>query len=111
MPRRKKQASEAAVRDIRRKTRRRFSAEEKIRIVLDGLRGEGAWRRPQCTSRAIDPGQTPPEQQQLAQGRSVRMVEQRGDRTIAEGRDWGRAGPYYKGRTQSFRVESRSQSW
>jgi hypothetical protein len=28
------------VRDIRRKTRRRFSAEEKIRIVLDGLRGE-----------------------------------------------------------------------
>jgi transposase len=28
------------VRDIRRKIRRRFSAEEKIRIVLDGLRGE-----------------------------------------------------------------------
>ena len=28
------------VRDIRRATRRRFSAEEKIRIVLDGLRGE-----------------------------------------------------------------------
>ncbi len=40
MPRTKKQASEAAVRDIRRKTRRRFSAEEKIRIVLDGIRGE-----------------------------------------------------------------------
>ena len=40
MPRRKKQSSEAAVREIRRKTRRRFSAEEKIRIVLDGLRGE-----------------------------------------------------------------------
>jgi hypothetical protein len=40
MPRRKKQSSEAAVRDLRRKTRRRFSAEEKIRIVLDGLRGE-----------------------------------------------------------------------
>ena len=32
MPRTKKQSSEAAVRDIRRKTRRRFSAEEKIRI-------------------------------------------------------------------------------
>ena len=28
------------MRDIRRKTRRRFPAEEKIRIVLDGLRGE-----------------------------------------------------------------------
>ena len=31
---------EAKVREIRRKTRRNFSAEEKIRIVLDGLRGE-----------------------------------------------------------------------
>ena len=35
-----KQSSEAAVRDIRRRTRRKFSSEEKIRIVLDGLRGE-----------------------------------------------------------------------
>ena len=40
MPRTKKQSGEAAVRDIRRKTRRRFSVEEKIRIVLDGMRGE-----------------------------------------------------------------------
>jgi transposase len=31
---------EKVVQDIRRKTRRRFSVEEKIRIVLDGLRGE-----------------------------------------------------------------------
>jgi transposase-like protein len=29
-----------AIRDIRRATRRHFSAEEKIRIVLEGLRGE-----------------------------------------------------------------------
>ena len=29
-----------AVRDIRRKTRKQYSAEEKIRIILDGLRGE-----------------------------------------------------------------------
>ena len=29
-----------AVRDIRRATRKQYSAEEKIRIVLDGLRGE-----------------------------------------------------------------------
>ena len=28
-----------AVKDIRRKTRRKFSTEEKIRIVLEGLRG------------------------------------------------------------------------
>jgi transposase len=33
-------SAERHVRDIRRKTRRRYSAEEKIRIVLDGLRGE-----------------------------------------------------------------------
>jgi len=31
---------EKVVQDIRRKTRRRFSAEEKMRIVLEGLRGE-----------------------------------------------------------------------
>ncbi len=32
--------AEAVVREIRRKTRKLYSAEEKIRIVLDGLRGE-----------------------------------------------------------------------
>ena len=37
---RQKTSSEKVVKDIRRATRRRFSAEEKIRIVLDGLRGE-----------------------------------------------------------------------
>ena len=36
----KGQSAEKTVRDIQRKTRRRFSAEEKIRIVLEGLRGE-----------------------------------------------------------------------
>jgi transposase len=36
----KKQSAANAVKDIRRKTRRKFSAEEKIRIVLEGLRGE-----------------------------------------------------------------------
>ena len=34
--------SERLVRDIRRATRKQYSAEEKIRIVLDGLRGEVA---------------------------------------------------------------------
>ena len=33
-------SSENLVRDIRRATRKHHSAEEKIRIVLDGLRGE-----------------------------------------------------------------------
>ena len=32
--------SEKVVKDIRRATRKQYSAEEKIRIVLDGLRGE-----------------------------------------------------------------------
>ncbi len=40
MPRTKKQSTEAAVREIRRRTRRKFAPEEKVRIVLEGLRGE-----------------------------------------------------------------------
>jgi len=36
----KKQDVETTVREIRRKTRKKYSAEEKIRIVLEGLRGE-----------------------------------------------------------------------
>ena len=32
--------SETVVRDIKRRTRRKYSAEEKITIVLEGLRGE-----------------------------------------------------------------------
>ena len=35
-----KEPAEKLVRDIRRKTRRKHSTEEKIRIVLEGLRGE-----------------------------------------------------------------------
>jgi transposase len=37
---RKKKSADSVVRDIRRKTKRKFSAEEKIRIVLEGMRGE-----------------------------------------------------------------------
>ena len=35
-----KKPAEQVVKDIRRATRRQFSAEDKIRIVLDGLRGD-----------------------------------------------------------------------
>jgi transposase len=35
-----KAPAEKVVRDIRRKTRKQYSSEEKIRIVLEGLRGE-----------------------------------------------------------------------
>jgi len=35
-----KRSAEQTVRDIRRRTRKKYSSEEKIRIVLEGLRGE-----------------------------------------------------------------------
>ena len=35
-----KASAEKVVKDIRRATRRQYNAEEKIRIVLEGLRGE-----------------------------------------------------------------------
>ena len=35
-------SSERLVKNIRRATRKQYSSEEKIRIVLDGLRGEGS---------------------------------------------------------------------
>ena len=36
-----KKSVEKTIREIRRKTRKKYSVEEKIRIVLEGLRGEG----------------------------------------------------------------------
>ena len=33
-------SSEKIIRDIKRRTRKQYNAEEKIRIVLDGLQGE-----------------------------------------------------------------------
>ena len=36
----KNSSAEAAVRNIRRKTRKKYGAEDKIRIVVEGLRGE-----------------------------------------------------------------------
>jgi transposase len=36
----KKVSSEKVVKDIRRRTRKKYSSEEKVRIVLEGLRGE-----------------------------------------------------------------------
>ncbi len=35
-----KRSAESVVRDIRRKARRKFTSEDKIRIILEGLRGE-----------------------------------------------------------------------
>ena len=41
-PRTKQSHGEKVVKDIRRATRKQYSAEEKIRIVLDGLKGEAS---------------------------------------------------------------------
>ena len=38
----RKKDVETTVREIRRKTRKKYSAEEKIRIVIEGLRGENS---------------------------------------------------------------------
>jgi transposase len=40
MAKKKVSTAEETVRNIRRKTRKKYSGEEKIRIVLEGLRGE-----------------------------------------------------------------------
>ena len=39
-PQTQQTAADRTIKDIRRATRKQYSAEEKIRIVLDGLRGE-----------------------------------------------------------------------
>ena len=45
-------SAEQTIRTIRRKTRRQYSAEEKIRIVMEGLRGEESIRE-LCRSEGI----------------------------------------------------------
>lgn len=50
----KKDSAETALRDIRRATRRQYSAEEKIRIVLEGLRGESSIAE-LCRKEGINP--------------------------------------------------------
>ena len=47
--------SEHIIQDIKRNTRKQYSAEEKIRIVLDGLRGEDSIAEP-CRREGIAQG-------------------------------------------------------
>ncbi len=55
-----KPTAEAVVRDIRRATRRHYAAEDKIRIVLEGLRGKHSiselCRRESIAERMYYPG-------------------------------------------------------
>ena len=70
-------SAEKVVQDIRRKTRRRFSAEEKIRIVLEGMRGEES---------AADRGLVSSRKSELE---SLLPVEQRVSRSWEETAGWG----------------------
>jgi transposase len=45
-------SAEATIREIKRKARRQYSAEEMIRIVVEGLRGERA-RHAHCNPTAV----------------------------------------------------------
>jgi len=51
---RQKDSAEKTVKDIRRQTRRRYSPEERIRIVLEGLRGEDSIAE-LCRKEGINP--------------------------------------------------------
>ena len=51
---RQSQSAEAVVKDIRRATRRKFMAEEKIRIVLEGLKGEASTNKATQTAQSSE---------------------------------------------------------
>jgi transposase len=55
MSTKRKPSPDSIVREIKRKTRRKYSAEEKIRIVLEGLRGEQSITD-LCRREGIHPG-------------------------------------------------------
>jgi transposase len=55
MSTKRRPSPDSIVREIKRKTRRKYSAEEKIRIVLEGLRGEQSITD-LCRKEGIHPG-------------------------------------------------------
>ena len=64
----KAKSAEKVVQDIRRKTRRQCSAEEKIRIVLEGLRGEESIAA-LCRREGLNPNLYYPVEQGVSRGR------------------------------------------
>jgi len=52
----RKKSSTSIIKDVKRRTRRKFSAEEKIRIVIEGLRGEESVSEI-CRKESIHPNQ------------------------------------------------------
>src|SRR3954453_14635265 len=80
-----KAPAERIVKDIRRATRRHFSAEEKIRVVLEGLRGEASiaelCRRQGSRRRCITAGPRSSSRPARRGSRATRRVPQRPTRS------------------------------
>ena len=55
-----KAPAEQVLKDIRRQTRRQYSAEEKIRIVMEGIGGEESIRHEGIALDVLRPVQEPP---------------------------------------------------
>ena len=68
-----KQPAEQVVKNIRRATRRQFSAEEKIRIVLEGLRVRRAWRS--CAAVLLSVGGRAAGHERSDEGCHTKMLE------------------------------------
>ena len=90
-----KVSAEETIRDIKRKTRRKYNTEEKIRIVLEGLRGEVSVAE-LCRREGINPGGR-------GQPEPVLQVEQglSGSREVTTARGYPAAGQQRRGRGYS----------
>lgn len=64
--------AEAVIKDIRRRTKRKFSSEEKIRIVISGLRGDESINTI-CRKEGIAPAVVLSMEQRLLGGRQTEI--------------------------------------
>ena len=71
-----KQSPESVVREIKRKTRRKFNPEERIRIILEGLKGEDSIAAI-CRREGIAPSQPVLQVEQIVSGGRKTAVEGR----------------------------------
>ena len=77
---------EKVVQEIRRKTRRQFSAEEKIRIVLEGLRGEESIAA-LCRREGLKPESLLPVEQRVPRSREEAARRRHDARSDVDGSD------------------------
>ena len=77
---------EKVVQEIRRKTRRQFSAEEKIRIVLEGLRGEESIAA-LCRREGLNPNLYYPVEQRVPRSREEAARRRHDARSDVDGSD------------------------